>query len=161
MSLDRTVSPLAIMQSSNVPLEAQGLCLSKTLAHKLAYAIPLPAAAQARPQDFFDGQLRDYVTNEICKVNEQLVLDVESTMIMVRTIWNFRYKLAFVPNMGDMVNFLELLDNNPQCAEQMAYKVDPVLYNSLAHSLQLGAYGAPVPAGKLASDYISAAPAAV
>lgn len=160
MSFERSASPLAIMQSSNVPLESQALCLSKTLAHKLAYAIPLPPAAQARPQDFFDAQLRDYVTNEICKVNEQLVLDIESTMIMVRTIWNFRYKLAFVPNMSDMVKFLEILDNDPQCAEQMAYKIDPVLYNSLAHTLQLGVYGTPAPGAKIASDYIAAGPAA-
>lgn len=156
-TLRRTVSPLAILNANNVGLESQGPTLSLAFAQQLAFQLPLPPQAAPNPEQYFSEKFGEFVAEQACRVNEECVVDLKSTIALTCKLWCFRHRLAFNPNSAEILQLIATLGTDvglPAAGEVGAAVQEPQLLDSLAFSLKVGEV--PTPSSQLNDGELAA-----
>lgn len=80
--------------SSGIPTEKQAAYLQAAVARVVGYLLPIPAEAVADTQAHFKGLLEGRAAAAVDAINERMPLDFNSTLAMIRQIWEVRYGMV-------------------------------------------------------------------
>lgn len=142
MNLNK-IEVLNALQALNVPYEARGTFLSLALARVIGYGLAIPAP----PEDGDVGSLfnREVAPNAeklICEFNEQVQINIDATLDVIRKIFTFRYNVLYNAFNPATNSFLDALlragesNMNPAHAELMTnYGEDRDLLNILTRAV--------------------------
>ncbi len=86
------------MESLNVPLDERAQLLTTALARALSYRLAIPAAPVADPKLYYYDTYKAQIESVLAKINERMVIDIDTITAQVGGIWLFRYRLAHDQN---------------------------------------------------------------
>ena len=141
MSMPKTQSVLSILESAEVPLAERQNLLSVAFARAMAYQLPIPGAAVEDAYDYFRSSYESKVNQHCCEINEQCVLDIDSTISLTQRIWLFRYRMVYDAGNVAVRQFLDAMirvgtrEVPPQVSELLVNE-KPELLDALAARLQ-------------------------
>lgn len=69
------------------------------LAELMSYHCDLPSGIVSDPEAYFRTHIKVNVVQELAKVNEHIILDIDACCGLVYKLWKARYQLVFRPDL--------------------------------------------------------------
>ena len=96
-----------VLDTHSVALPDRSYVLALGLARAMAYRFPLPTSPVDIPLSYFTLQYQEVMSSFLSEVNEQMVLNIDLTVLLTKRLWMMRYDVLYD---SDNVIIRDLLD---------------------------------------------------